>query len=129
MAGAMGRVRLPPCDGGGPRTCWDPRFPAFSSLCGQAGGRRGVTAAICVVDPAASSASSLDRPALGAAAALAAFTAIYGHALPYRRRAVVVAGVGAALTLAGGLGAPHRPTPRRGLTRLRSTRRGRDRSG
>jgi uncharacterized membrane protein YccC len=80
-----------------------PPLPALTALW-QAGGRRGVTAAICVVIPLVTG-TSLDRPDLGAAAALSAFTAIYGHALPYRRRAIVVAGVGAALSLAGGLGA------------------------
>ncbi|MGY1641402.1 FUSC family protein [Geodermatophilus sp. SYSU D00703] len=45
------------------------------------------------------------RADLGSAAALAALTAVYGHALPYRRRAVVVAAVAGTLTLAGTLGA------------------------
>jgi hypothetical protein len=63
-----------------------------------------VTAAICVVVPLLLGTWS-DRPDLGAAAALGAFTAVYGHALPYRRRAIVVAGVGVALSVAGGLGA------------------------
>jgi uncharacterized membrane protein YccC len=80
-----------------------PPLPALSALW-QAGGRRGVTAATCVVVPLVAG-TSLHRPDLGAAAALSAFTAIYGHGLPYRRRAIVVAGVGAALSLAGGLGA------------------------
>ena len=80
-----------------------PPLPALAALW-QAGGRRGVTAATCVVIPLVVG-TSVDRPDLGAAAALSAFTAIYGHALPYRRRAIVVAGVGAALALAAGLGA------------------------
>jgi hypothetical protein len=86
-----------------------PPLPALTAIW-QAGGRRGVTAATCVVIPLLVG-TSLHRPDLGAAAALSAFTAIYGHALPYRRRAIVVAGVGAALSLAGGLGAltGHRP--------------------
>ena len=86
-----------------------PPLPALTALW-QAGGRRGVTASICVVIPLVAG-TSFGRPDLGAGAALTAFTAIYGHALPYRRRAIVVAGVGAALSLAGGLGAltGHRP--------------------
>jgi hypothetical protein len=47
---------------------------------------------------------ALGRPDLGSAAGLAGFTAIYGHALPFRRRAVVVAGVGAGLLIAFALG-------------------------
>jgi len=53
---------------------------------------------------------AVDRLDLGTAAAFGGFTAIYGHALPYRRRAVVSAGVGLALTTAvllGGLSGPH----------------------
>jgi hypothetical protein len=86
-----------------------PPLPALGALW-QTGGRRGVTAAICVVVPLVAGAS-LDRPDLGAAAALSAFTAVYGHALPYRRRAIVVAGVGATLSLAAGLGALTGPHP------------------
>ncbi|MCW2699045.1 MAG: Membrane protein of unknown function [Blastococcus sp.] len=80
-----------------------PRLPAFSALW-QTGGRRGVTAGICVVLPLVAGAVWA-QPALGTAASLGALTAIYGHALPYRRRGLVVAGVGLALTLAAGLGA------------------------
>ncbi|MCW2702781.1 MAG: Membrane protein of unknown function [Blastococcus sp.] len=80
-----------------------PPLPAFRSMW-DTGGRRGVTAAICVVVPLLLG-TWFDRPDLGAAAALGAFTAVYGHALPYRRRAIVVAGVGLALTVAAGLGA------------------------
>jgi hypothetical protein len=86
-----------------------PPLPALSALW-QTGGRRGVTAAICVVVPLVAGAY-FDRPDLGAAAALSAFTAVYGHALPYRRRAIVVAGIGATLSLAAGLGALTAPHP------------------
>jgi hypothetical protein len=80
-----------------------PPLPGLAALW-QAGGRRGVTAAVCVVLPLVVG-TLLDRPQLGAAGALGALTAIYGHALPYRRRGPVVAGIGAALTVAAGLGA------------------------
>jgi uncharacterized membrane protein YccC len=80
-----------------------PPLPALSALW-RTGGRRGVTAAVCTALPLACGVA-LGRADLGSAAALAAFTSVYGHALPYRRRAVVVAGVGVALTVAGTLGA------------------------
>jgi hypothetical protein len=80
-----------------------PPLPALSALW-QAGGRRGVTAAVCMTVPLALGVAA-GRADLGSAAALAALTAVYGHALPYRRRAVVVAAVGVTLTVAGTLGA------------------------
>jgi hypothetical protein len=86
----------------GPRL-FGPPLPALAAMW-QAGGRRGVTAAICVVVPLVAG-TLASRPDLGAAAALSAFTAIYGHALPYRRRAIVVAGVAGTLAAAAGLGA------------------------
>ncbi|WP_141137542.1 FUSC family protein [Blastococcus mobilis] len=76
----------------------------------QGGGRRGVTAAACAVLPLIVGVSA-GEPGLGAAGALGAFTAIYGHALPYRRRAVVVAGVALAMTVAAWLGALTGPHP------------------
>lgn len=79
-----------------------PRPPALSALW-AAHGRRALSAAVCVAGPLALFVA-LGRPDLGAAAALGGFTAVYGHALPYRRRAVVSAGVGVALTAAGALG-------------------------
>src|SRR3954464_9061585 len=85
-----------------------PRPPAPASLW-AAHRRRALSAAFCVAAPLAFF-LLLDRADLGAAAALGGFTAVYGHALPYRRRAVVSAGVGLALTVAvavGGLGGPH----------------------
>jgi hypothetical protein len=86
-----------------------PPLPGLSALW-QSGGRRGVTAAVCMVLPLLAG-TLLDRPHLGAAGALGAFTAIYGHALPYRRRAIVVAGIGLVLTVAAGLGALTGPHP------------------
>ncbi|MGY1623140.1 FUSC family protein [Geodermatophilus sp. SYSU D00965] len=80
-----------------------PPLPALSALW-QAGGRRGVTAAVCMTVPLGLGVAA-DRADLGSAAALAALTAVYGHALPYRRRAVVVAAVAGTLTLSGTLGA------------------------
>ncbi|MGY1713281.1 FUSC family protein [Geodermatophilus sp. SYSU D01106] len=76
----------------GPRALW------------RAGGRRGVTAAVCLA-VALGTGAALGRVDLGSAAALASFTAVYGHALPYRRRAGVVAAVGAALVASSALGA------------------------
>ncbi|WP_138761150.1 FUSC family protein [Modestobacter altitudinis] len=85
-----------------------PRMPAPASLW-AAHGRRALSAAFCVAVPLAVFVL-LDRPDVGAAAALGGFTAVYGHALPYRRRAAVSAGVGVALAVAvglGGLAGPH----------------------
>src|SRR4051795_7076270 len=70
--------------------------------------RRALSAGFCVTAPLASFVL-LGRADLGAAAALGGFTAVYGHALPYRRRSVVSAGVGAVLAAAvavGGLAGP-----------------------
>src|SRR3954447_17449112 len=72
-------------------------------------GRRALSAGFCVTAPLALFVA-LGRPDLGAAAALGGFTAVYGHALPYRRRAGVSAGVGAVLVSAvvlGGIAGPH----------------------
>jgi Fusaric acid resistance protein-like len=85
-----------------------PPLPAPASLW-SAHRRRALSAAFCVTVPLALFVL-LDRADLGAAAALGGFTAVYGHALPYRRRAVVSAGVGVALVAAvalGGLAGPH----------------------
>src|SRR3954454_16627673 len=82
----------------GPRALWD------------TAGRRAVSAAGCVAVPLAVGVA-LGRPDLGSAAGLAGFTAIYGHALPFRRRAVVLAGVGAALLVAFALGTLAGPHP------------------
>ncbi|MGY1651884.1 FUSC family protein [Geodermatophilus sp. SYSU D01119] len=76
----------------GPRALW------------RAGGRRGVTAAVCLA-VALGTGAALGRVDLGSAAALASFTAVYGHALPHRRRAGVVAAVGAVLVASSALGA------------------------
>ncbi|MGY1602525.1 FUSC family protein [Geodermatophilus sp. SYSU D00815] len=77
--------------------------PPGARVLWAAGGRRAVSAAACAALPLALGVA-LGRPDLGSAAGLAGFTAIYGHALPFRRRAVVVAGVGAGLLLAFALG-------------------------
>src|SRR4051812_2206899 len=72
-------------------------------------GRRALSAGFCVTAPLALFVA-LGRPDLGAAAALGGFTAVYGHALPYRRRAGVSAGVGAVLVSAvvlGGIAGAH----------------------
>src|SRR4051795_5006831 len=82
----------------GPRALWD------------TAGRRAVSAAACVAVPLAVGVA-LGRPDLGSAAGLAGFTAIYGHALPFRRRAVVLAGVGGALLVAFALGTLVGPHP------------------
>ncbi|NYJ06775.1 FUSC family protein [Petropleomorpha daqingensis] len=79
-----------------------PSLPGPRALWNTAG-RRAVSAAACVALPLALGVA-LGRPDLGSAAGLAGFTAIYGHALPFRRRAIVVAGVGAALLVAFALG-------------------------
>src|SRR3954464_962951 len=79
-----------------------PSLPAPRALW-DAAGRRALTAAACVAGPLALGVA-LGRADLGSAAGLAGFTAIYGHALPFRRRAVVVAGVGAGMLTAFALG-------------------------
>jgi len=61
--------------------------------------RRALSAGACTALPLVL-ALALDRLDLGTAAAFGGFTAVYGHALPYRRRAGVSAGVGAVLTSA-----------------------------
>src|SRR4051794_41296171 len=86
-----------------------PRLPAPASLW-AAHGRRALSAGFCVTAPLALFVA-LGRPDLGAAAALGGFTAVYGHALPYRRRAGVSAGVGAVLVSAVVLGGVVRPHP------------------
>ncbi|MGY1783634.1 FUSC family protein [Geodermatophilus sp. SYSU D00698] len=80
-----------------------PPVPPLRALW-RAGGRRGVTAAACLVLTLAAGVV-LGRPDLGSAAALASFTAVYGHALPYRRRAGVVAVVAVVLVAGSTLGA------------------------
>ncbi|MGY1725413.1 FUSC family protein [Geodermatophilus sp. SYSU D01062] len=80
-----------------------PPVPPLRALW-RAGGRRGVTAAACLVLTLAAGVA-LGRPDLGSAAGLASFTAVYGHALPYRRRAGVVAVVGVVLVASSAVGA------------------------
>ncbi|MBB3676152.1 hypothetical protein FHX36_001887 [Modestobacter versicolor] len=85
-----------------------PPLPAPRALW-AAHGRRALSAGFCVTAPLALFVL-LDRADLGAAAALGGFTAVYGHALPYRRRAAVSAGVALVLVAAvalGGLTGPH----------------------
>src|SRR4051794_33145312 len=91
------------------RRALGPSLPTPRALW-EAAGRRAVTAGCCAALPLALGVS-LGRPDLGSAAGLAGFTAIYGHALPFRRRAVVVAGVGAGLLAAFALGTIVGPHP------------------
>jgi hypothetical protein len=86
-----------------------PSLPAPQALW-EAAGRRALTAGAGVALPLAVGVAA-GRPDLGSAAGLAGFTAIYGHALPFRRRAVVVAGVGGGLLSAFALGALVGPHP------------------
>jgi hypothetical protein len=86
-----------------------PRLPTPASLW-AAHRRRALSAAFCVTAPLALFVA-LGRPDLGAAAALGGFTAVYGHALPYRRRAVVSAGVAAVLVSAVAVGGITGPDP------------------
>src|SRR3954463_3800504 len=86
-----------------------PSLPGARALWGAAG-RRARSAACCVALPLALGVA-LGRPDLGSAAGLAGFTAIYGHALAYRRRAVVIGGVGAGLLTAFALGSLVGPHP------------------
>jgi hypothetical protein len=85
-----------------------PPLPSLTSLW-TAHRRRALSAGCCVVAPLALGVA-LGHPDLGSAGALGGFTAIYGHALPYRRRAGVSAGVGLVLTCSvalGGLAGPY----------------------
>jgi hypothetical protein len=85
-----------------------PPLPALRTLW-TANRRRALSAGFCITAPLALFVL-LGRPELGSAAAFGGFTAIYGHALPYRRRAVVSAGVGLVLVGAvtlGSLAGPH----------------------
>src|SRR4051794_16122191 len=90
-------------------TVLGPRLPAPASLW-AAHGRRAISAGLCVTAPLALFVA-LGRPDLGAAAALGGFTAVYGHALPYRRRALVSAGVAVVLVSAVALGGIAGPYP------------------
>ncbi|MGY1855520.1 FUSC family protein [Modestobacter sp. SYSU DS0290] len=86
-----------------------PPLPAVTSLWATHR-RRALSAAFCVTAPLVLFVL-LDRPDLGSAAALGGFTAVYGHALPYRRRAAVSAGVGVALTATVGASSLAGPRP------------------
>jgi len=86
-----------------------PPLPALRVLW-TAHRRRALSAAFCITAPLALLVF-LGRPDLGSAAAFGGFTAIYGHTLPYRRRAGVSAGVGVVLTGAVALGGLAGPFP------------------
>ncbi|MCZ2828718.1 FUSC family protein [Modestobacter sp. VKM Ac-2986] len=79
-----------------------PPLPPVSALW-AANGRRALSAACCVGVPLALG-LALGHPGPGSAAALGGFTAVYGHALPYRRRAGVAAGVALAVVASIALG-------------------------
>ena len=73
--------------------------------------RRALSAGFCLVVPLALG-LSLGHAALGSAAALGGgFTAVYGHSLPYRRRARVSAGVALVVVSSIGLGGATGGTP------------------
>ncbi|QXG75352.1 FUSC family protein [Modestobacter sp. L9-4] len=79
------------------------------ALLWAANGRRALSAGCCVAGPLALG-LALGHPGPGSAAALGGFTAVYGHALPYRRRAGVSAGAGLAVVASialGGLSGGH----------------------
>jgi len=79
-----------------------PPLPPLSALW-AANGRRALSAAFCVTVPLALG-LAFGHPGPGSAAALGGFTAVYGHALPYRRRAGVSAGVALAVVASIALG-------------------------
>jgi uncharacterized membrane protein YccC len=79
-----------------------PPLPSLATLW-SLNGRRALSAAFCVTFPLALG-LALGHPGAGSAAALGGFTAVYGHSLPYRRRAWIAAGVAAGIVCAIGLG-------------------------
>jgi hypothetical protein len=79
-----------------------PPLPALATLW-SLNGRRALSAAFCVAVPLALG-LALGHPGPGSAAALGGFTAVYGHSLPYRRRAWVAAGVAGVIVSSIGLG-------------------------
>jgi hypothetical protein len=79
-----------------------PPLPPLASLW-SLNGRRALSAAFCVAVPLALGLAT-GHPGPGSAAALGGFTAVYGHSLPYRRRAWVSAGVAVVVVGAIGLG-------------------------
>ncbi|NEK94328.1 FUSC family protein [Modestobacter muralis] len=79
-----------------------PPLPPLSALW-AANRRRALSAAFCVAAPLALG-LALGHPGPGSAAALGGFTAVYGHALPYRRRAGVSAGAALAVVASVALG-------------------------
>ncbi|WP_299954563.1 FUSC family protein [uncultured Modestobacter sp.] len=79
-----------------------PRLPPLPELWSM-NRRRALSAGFSVAAPLTVG-LALGEPGIGSAAALGGFTAVYGHSMPYRRRAVVAAGVGAAVVGAIGLG-------------------------
>ena len=91
------------------RRVFGPSPPGLRALL-RTNGRRALSAGCCVALPLAAGVA-LGRADLGSAAGLGGFTAIYGHALPFRRRAVVLAGIGAGLVAASALGALAGPHP------------------
>jgi uncharacterized membrane protein YccC len=85
-----------------------PALPPLGSLW-SAHRRRALSAGFCVAGPLALG-LALGHPGPGSAAALGGFTAVYGHALPYRRRAGVSAGAAVAVVASvavGGLSGGH----------------------
>jgi uncharacterized membrane protein YccC len=79
-----------------------PALPPLATLW-SLNGRRALSAAFCVAVPLALG-LALGHPGPGSAAALGGFTAVYGHSLPYRRRAWIAAGVAVMIVSAIGLG-------------------------
>ena len=79
-----------------------PPLPPLATLW-TLNGRRALSAAFCVTVPLALG-LALGHPGPGSAAALGGFTAVYGHSLPYRRRAWIAAGVAVMIVSAIGLG-------------------------
>lgn len=79
-----------------------PRLPPLAELWSM-NRRRALSAGFSVAAPLIVG-LALGEPGIGSAAALGGFTAVYGHSMPYRRRAGVAAGVGAAVVAAIGLG-------------------------
>jgi uncharacterized membrane protein YccC len=79
-----------------------PPLPAWATLW-SLNGRRALSAAFCVAVPLALG-LALGHPAAGSAAALGGFTAVYGHSMPYRRRAWTSAGIAVGIVGAIGLG-------------------------
>jgi hypothetical protein len=105
----MAGVHPPPSSPGITQRVFGPSLPGPRALWASSG-RRALSAGCCVALPLAVG-LALGRGDLGSAAGMGGMTAIYGHALPFRPRAVALARIAAGLVAVSGLGAVAGPHP------------------